>query len=301
MFFKNLALYRLIGKLPPLEQFIDKLRNAAYVTPSSVELESSGLVPPRENGLLVHSVGGQWLVKFKMTKKDLRPSYIQQVTKQRGKELAEQQGFAPGRKQMKELKEQVTDELLPRAFPIDSTFYAWIDPENGWLAVDVGTFGKAEALLKVLIKNVEKFPLATYRTKLSPTIAMTNWLASDEAPAHFTVDQDTELRSTGESKAAVRFVSHTLDVDSTRKHIESGKQCTRLALTWNDRISFVLNENGIIKRIKPLDVLKESNDKTPGNEDERFDSDFTLMAGEFAGFLQSLTLALGGELPAEGN
>jgi recombination associated protein RdgC len=38
----------------------------------------------------------------------------------------------------------------------------------------------------------------------SPVTAMTDWLAADEAPGGFTVDQDTELRATGESKATVR-------------------------------------------------------------------------------------------------
>ena len=70
---------------------------------------------------------------------------------------------------------------------------------------------------------------------------------------------------------------------------------TRLAMTWNDRISFVLNDNLQLKRISFLDILKEQADAQAENEDERFELDFTLMTGEIARLLDDLLEALGGE------
>jgi recombination associated protein RdgC len=119
----------------------------------------------------------------------------------------------------------------------------------------------------------------------------------DEAPYGFTVDQDTELRATGESKAAVRYVKHTLEPDDIRRHIAAGKQCTRLAMTWTDKISFVLTESLAVKGIKPLDVMKE-NDAVTRDDNERFDNDMLLMTGELAGLMKDIVAALGGE--AEG-
>ena len=80
-----------------------------------------------------------------------------------------------------------------------------------------------------------------------------------------------------------------------RRHIQSGKQCTRLALTWADRVSFVLTEALDIKRIAPLDVLKENADALATNDDEKFDSDMMLMTGELAKLIDDLVQALGGE------
>jgi len=80
-----------------------------------------------------------------------------------------------------------------------------------------------------------------------------------------------------------------------RRHIQSGKQCTRLAMTWADRISFVLTEGLDVKRVAPLDVLKEGNDNMATNDDEKFDSDMMLMTGELAKMLAELVEALGGE------
>ncbi len=130
--------------------------------------------------------------------------------------------------------------------------------------------------------------------EMSPAAAMTLWLSEDEPPAGFTVDQDTELRSTGESRATVRYVRQTVELDEVRRHVQAGKQCTRLAMTWNDRVSFVLTDNLDIKRVAPLDVLKEHQDAQAANEAEQFEADFALMTGELARMLDDLVAALGG-------
>jgi recombination associated protein RdgC len=217
------------------------------------------------------------------------------VTKARAAELEEQQGFKPGRKQMRELKEQVTDELLPRAFSIRRDTRVWIDCRNGWLVIDAASQAVADEVRGLLVKSVDQLPLGTVRVAQSPVAAMTEWLLSGDGPAGFTVDQDTELRSPTEGNATVRYVGHTLDAEDMRRHIEAGKQCMRLAMTWKDRVSFVLTPSLTIKRIAPLDVLKEAGDPTAQNDDERFDSDFTLMTAELDKMLGDLLDALGGE------
>lgn len=80
-----------------------------------------------------------------------------------------------------------------------------------------------------------------------------------------------------------------------RRQIEAGKQVNRLALTWADRISFVLTESLAIKRVAPLDVIKENTDSTGVNHEERFESDFTMMTGDIGKLLADLVDALGGE------
>ncbi|MEO6271347.1 MAG: recombination-associated protein RdgC, partial [Lautropia sp.] len=140
------------------------------------------------------------------------------------------------------------------------------------------------------------FPLEMLQVPHSPANVMTGWLAADEAPAGFTIDKDTELRATGDSRAAIRYVRQSIEAADVRRHIEEGKQCTRLALTWADRISFVLTDTLALKRVTPLDVTKESD--AGGGAVERFDSDFTLMAGELSRLLADLVAAMGWRDPA---
>ena len=297
--FKNLLVYPL-GILPikTSSDLAHLLKNMTFQECSSGEMKSEGWVSPHKDGELVHAVGGQFLLEYASSKKLLPTSVINEFADARAEKVEEQQGFAPGKKQKKEIKEQVTEELLPKAFAIHKSTNVWIDPINRWLVIDTASVSKAEAILTSLYKCIEKFPVGTLRTMRSPLSAMTNWLASDEAPAGFTVDQDTELRASGESKATVRYLRHTLEVNDVRQHIESGKQCTRLALTWNDRMSFVLTETLIIKKLMPLDVLKQDS-SLDKNDLERADSDFLLMTGEVNKLLADLVAALGGILVEE--
>ena len=97
----------------------------------------------------------------------------------------------------------------------------------------------------------------------------------------------------------MRYVRHALEADDVRRHIEAGKQCTRLALTWNSRVSFVLTESMTLKRITPLDVIKEADGGMTRDADERFDGDMLLMTGELGGMMTALVDALGGEMPEQ--
>lgn len=293
--FKNAQIYKLAPLSMTSAQLTEMLAPRAF-TPCE-GAQSQGFVPPRD-GELVHTVNGQWLLTLRTEKKLLPASVINMAAKAKATEIEEKQGFKPGRKQMRKIKEDVADELLLRAFSVQSDTHAWIDPANGWLVVDAATGSKADDIIKLLLRSDANFPLRSLRVRNSPIAAMTTWLAADEAPAGFTIDQDAELRSAGEDKSAVRYVNHTLDHDDMEHHIVAGKQCTRLAMTWNDKISFVLTENLTIKRITPLDVIKENSDSKMQNDEERFDSDFALMTGELNLMFSDLVDALGGEVAA---
>jgi recombination associated protein RdgC len=296
MWFKNLQIFRL-----PAPWHVDvahletQLRSQSFSQCPSSEMQSQGWASPREDDRLVHSVNRQLLLVLSTEKKLLPSSVINQVTKARAAELEEQQGFAPGRKAMKDLKERVTEELLPRAFSVRRNTWIWIDPVNGWLVIDASSPSKADEVVKMLLK-CDKIPLESLRVQMSPQAAMTSWLAGNEAPKGFTIDQDTELRAHTEDKATVRYVRHSLDPDDIQRHIAAGKQCTKLAMTWNDRVSFVLTDTLAIKRIKPLDILDEEKDTRAADENERFDADFALMAAELAKMMDDLVFALGGEM-----
>jgi recombination associated protein RdgC len=299
MFFKNLQIYRLPAPWSmTAERLAEYLAHQAFVPLSSNEVMRQGWVAPRGAGEpLVHSVNGQFLLSLKTETKVMPSAAVRAVVKVRADELEEQQGFRPGKKAMKDLQERVADEMLPRAFSVPAITSVWIDPKNGWLVVDSATVSRADDVAKLLLKAVDKMPLESLRVQRSPVAVMTGWLENDQAPHGFTIDQDATLRASGESRAQVGYKSHTLEPDDVRRHIAAGKQCTRLAMTWNDQISFVLTEQLAVKSIKPLAVLAESGAPTY-NDAERFDNDFVLMSGELAKLLADLVEALGGEARA---
>ncbi|MCX5590734.1 recombination-associated protein RdgC [Alcaligenes endophyticus] len=299
MWFKNLRIYRLSPtwqcSAQELEQALEK---HAFTPGSSQDPLSLGWVSPLEQGGLVHEINGQYLIALRAEKKLLPASVINQFAREKARDIEEQQGYKPGRKQMKEIKEQILTELLPRAFAVARDTRVWLDMKNKWLAIDAAATAKSDEILGLLAKSVEPFPVLALYTEQSPGAAMTQWLVDDEAPGNFTIDQDTELRSTGDSGAAIRYVKQSADLDEVRKHVAAGKQCTRLAMTWADRISFVLTDAFEIKRVAPLDILTEKQDVMSANDQELFDADFTLMSAELAKLISELVDALGGERQA---
>jgi len=295
MWFRNLQLYRLPKNWADTPDLLEQqLATLPLQTCAASAMQSIGWVAPRPNGPLIHAVNHQWLIALGAEQRLLPTSVVKQFADDRAKDIEEKEGRKVGRKEMRELREAMTLELMPRAFVRRRTTFGWIDPVNGWLVIDAASPAKAEELLEHLRKSVDRFPAKLLKVEQSPSAAMTGWVAAGEAPTSFTLDQDLELRSA--EKATVRYVKHTLEGEEIGRHIAAGKVVTRLALTWGERISFLLNENLEIKRLAFLDILKDEADGQAENEDERFDIDFTLMSGEIARLLDDLIAALGGEI-----
>ena len=299
MFFKNLYLFRIVGDWNLSADALSKaLSSNEFCACAPSEPFSTGWVAPRPDGDLVHAVNGQFLITLRREEKLLPGTVVKHFAKERALAIEEKEGRKVGRKEMRDIREATAIELLPRAFPKVKDTVAWIDPENGWLVVDASAAAKAEEVLEKLRKTVENFPaVSLVKTFQSPSSCMTGWLASGEGPDGFSIDQELELCSAESAK--VKYTKHTLEGKDIGEHIACGKVAKKLGMTWNDRISFVLNENMQIAKLSFLDILKEQAESQAENEDERFDIDFTLMTGELAKMLEAVVQALGGEIKRE--
>lgn len=299
MWFKNLIVYRLSGWDLGAEQLEQALARLAFQGCGALDMESRGWVGAAGEGEpLVHALKGQLLIALGVEQKLLPASVVNDHARARGQEIEARLGYRPGRKQMREIKERVIEELLPRAFARRRATRAWIDPVGGWLVVDAANVARADDLLELLRRSLDDLPLSTLQTRLAPAAAMTGWLAAHEAPGGFSIDRDCELIEPGADKATVRYLRHSLESKQVRSHIQDGKQVSRLALTWNDRVSFVLHENLQVKRVEFLDLLKERAEQQAESAAEQFDADFALMTGELGRMLPDLVAALGGEVEA---
>ncbi len=296
MWFKNLLIYRLAPdsriKADDLEE---KLKANALQPCGSFEMESRGWVAPRSEDRFLHSLERQWLIGFGVNQKILPGSVVTQTAKERAAKLAEKQEHPVGRKQMRDIRERVLEELMPKALSRRRTLGVWIDPVNAWLVIDTAADKKADELLEALIGADVEVAAKRLETHQSPSAAMTLWLSSGQVPAPFTIDQDLELKASGESRATVRYVNHPLEGREIREHIAGGKTATRLGMTWKNRVSFMLTEQLQIKRVVFLDILKEETQNQAEDAEEQFDIDFALMTGELAALLTDLVEALGGE------
>jgi len=264
---------------------------------SPSQIDSSGFVPPRDQAELCHEVHGRYLVCFQVEEKLLPAAVIQEHVDIRVADIELEQGYKPGRREVREIKDQVTRELLELAFTRKRQTLAWICRQRGLLIVAAASANRAEEAIDAMREALENMPVSLMNTQITPASAMTSWLAADEAPEQFTIDTDCKLVSSSESKAAVSYTRHSLDAEEIRHHIAQGKRAEHLGLTFRDRMSFILGSELELKRIQMLDVLTESQ-QPADDEIENFDAQFLLEAAEIEQAFLALAAAHGGiEVP----
>ena len=283
------------GWHPGLAQIEQALDAERFVPCGASQEKSIGWIEPRgeAHGPLVEAVNGQRILKLKIETRVVPGSVVTRKAKERSAQIEAIEGRKPGKKEMKEIKEDVKLSLMPMAFSKETSVWVWVDPVTQLLVVDAGSQAKADEVITMLVKSFAGLSLALINTQMSPQSAMAAWLITQEAPAGFSVDRECELKAADESKSVVRYVRHPLDTDEVKQHVEGGKLPTRLALTWVGRVSFSLTEALQLKKITFLDVVFEA---TSTEKDEGFDADVAIATGELCKLLPDLFEALGGEM-----
>ncbi len=296
MWFKNIQAYRLASGWAMTAGSLEAALARQPLMPcTGMSLQSRGWVPPADNVGLAASHQKHLLIALGVEQKLLPTSVVREETKLRALELETRQGYKPGKKQLRDLAERITTELLPRAFAKRRVTRAWIDPVARWVVVDAASPARAEELLEQLRTTLGELPVTRLETELSPQGAMTQWLTVGDAPGQFALESECELKGTGEEAATVRYLRHDLSVKEIREHIAGGKLATRVGLLWKDRLSLLLAEPFQVKRVKSL-AMEQGGDEGAGvNPADQFEADFALMTGELSALLNDLTAALGGE------
>lgn len=298
--FKNLTVFRIgpdwAADLLQAEAALDKDR---FVECGATQQQSAGWVAPRgpAEAPLLESIAGQWLMRLMVEQRVVPGAVVKRRTEEIADQLEQSTGRRPGRKQTKEIKEQALLELLPQAFTKRASIDVWLSPTDRWLIVDTGSATRADEVVTLLVKALPGLSVQALHTNEAPAAVMSDWLLSGEPAAGFTVDRECELKTPDEMKSVVRYARHPLDIEEVREHIRQGKVPTRLAVTWNARISFTLTDLLQIRRIEFLDGVFE--DDASVSKEERFDADAAIATAELRRLLPDLVEALGGEhLPA---
>lgn len=299
MWFKNLAIYRLTETftLTPTE-LEEKLQSLRFKPCSSTEIFSYGWTSPlgRSSEQLIHQANGVMMLCATKEEKVLPTSVINEMTADKINEKEDQEARKLSKKERSELKEQIIFELLPRAFSFSKRTFAYIDPKGGWLIVDAASAKKAEELISFLRKNLGSLPLVPVSTKEKPVSTMTQWLVQNSAPADVLIEDECELRAPEEAGGIIRCKRQDLAAPEIKIHLDTGKQVIKLAISWSDRLAFIVDENLSIKRLKFLDLIQDQvADTETGSAEEQFDVDFTIMSQELSSFLPRLLELFGGE------
>lgn len=295
MWFRNIHFYRFEEPFKMTGQQLHealesrKARNCGQMEPAC-----EGWAKPlgRDGQMLVHETDSKLMICLRREDKVLPASLLRERVEEKAFVIEQEAGRPVGRKERADIKDQVLQELLPRALVKASHTYAYIDPKNGWLIVNASSAKKSEELILLLRKTLGTLNVVLPQTDTSPEAAMTGWLLSEESlPQGFDVEDECELRSSGELTSVIRCKHVDVASSEIRAHVSSGKRVFRMAMNWQEKLSFVLYHDLSIRRIRYDTELVEQAD-AGGDDMAQFDADFAIMGAELSGFIPALLAAL---------
>jgi recombination associated protein RdgC len=255
MFFRNLTLFRFPASLK-FDDLDSGLVECALKPVGPLELSSRGFISPfgRSDGeALSHRIGqASWLAAGSEDK-ILPGAVVNDLLQKKLADIEEKEGRKLGGRARKRLKEDLVHELLPRAFIRPGRTDAFIDGEHGFIAIDSSSRKSAEAVVSDVRHALGSFPALPLNAEVAPRSVLTGWIAGDTLPDGLSLGEECELRDPTDQGAIVKCQRQDLQCDEIAKHLEAGKQVTRLALMLDDHVSFVLGEDLVIRKLKFLD------------------------------------------------
>lgn len=284
------------------EQLEAALAGEPFAECSPTQQKSTGWVPPRghAHGALVEAIDGQWIARFAIETKAVPGDAVRRKVQEAAAHIEQTSGRKPGKKELRDLRDDALQALLPQAFPRRAELAVWLNPRERWLMLDAGTQGKADEVITSLVRVAGRgLTVGLLQTAQSPQAAMTAWLGAQDAaelPHAFHIERECELKGSGDEPAVVKFTRHDLVTDEVRQHVAEGKLPTRLALGWQGRVGFMLTQALQLKKIAFQEGVFE--ERASASRDERFDADAALATGELSALITDLIDALGGEAEA---
>jgi len=301
MWFKNLRLYRLLKPFNLAEVELNELlQTAAFRHCGSHEPTTLGWSSPLGRGSeqLSHESGGCMMICARQEDKLLPAAVVNETLDEKVEVIETEEARKLSRRERSDLRDEIIFQLLPKAFARSSRTFAMIDRQNGWILVDASSATRAEALIELLRETLGSLPVRPFEVNLAPASVLTEWLAQADKYNDFVLMDSCELRDTEEEGGVVRCRGQDLESDEIQVHLTAGKQVVKLAVEWDERLSFSMESDFSLKRIKFLDMLQEeAADAQTEDEIAQFAVVFSLMSLEFRRLIPRL-LELFGGLPS---
>jgi recombination associated protein RdgC len=251
-----------------------------------------GFVPPVGRGdeaPMTHAVNACTLVTVGSEEKLLPSAVVNDELQRKVQKIAEEEGRKVGGRERKRLKEDLLTELLPRAFVRSSRMGAYVDRKHGWLVLDTASRKSAENALTQVREALGSFPAVPLAPEESPRVLMTDWLATGNLPGSLVLGDECELRDPATATGAIaRCRRQYLDAEEVKEHLRNGKQVFQLGLVFDERISFVLGEDLVVRKLKFLDAVVDELGDSQQDAAAEMDARFALLTLELERLLGKL-------------
>lgn len=294
MWYKNAIIYLLPDGWQLEAGFAEKLEQAAFTPCMGLDWFSEGFVPPTPfSSDVVFTAKNSNRVCLKHEEKVLPSATVRDLVHEKVAEIQEAEARNVWHKEKQQLKDQITDDLLPRALTQSRRTEAIFDTERGYLLVNEASDKRAEQMLIKLREALGGLKVAMPYTRESPSSLMTEWLLQGHAEGDFELGYNVLLQGVGDVVAKVKISKKDLTTAEVIKHAQNGMQVVELELEWREQISFTLTKDFALKRIQFLDVLQEEAEQGDDTASLTFASQI-IMTTALGGMLDELANLLGG-------
>lgn len=293
MWYKNAIIYLLPDGWQLEAGFAEKLEQAAFTPCMGLDWFSEGFAPPTPFSSDFVFTANSNRVCLKHEEKVLPSATVRDLVNGKVAEIQEAEARNVGCKEKQQLKEQIVDDLLPRALTKSRRTEAIFDTERGYLLVNEASDKRAEQMLIKLREALGGLKVAMPYTRESPSSLMTEWLLQGHAEGDFELGYNVLLQGVGDVVPKVKISKKDLTHPEVIQHAKNGMKVVELELEWREQISFTLTQNFALKRIRFSDVLQEEAEQGDDTASLMFSSQI-IMVEALGEMLDELANLLGG-------
>ncbi|PHM51580.1 recombination-associated protein RdgC [Xenorhabdus hominickii] len=299
--FKNALIYQLSREVPNLteEVLLSLVPNFAFSPCGLHDASRTGwLMNDDQPAMFVH--GNNLLLVAVRENKDIPTAIIKEHLDTKCDKLESVHCRKLRRSEISQLKDDVIQELLPRAFPKRSTIQIWIDTDSGLISIDTTSPRTAEQVLALLRRTIGSLPVIPIATVNPFELAMTGWLKDTRTfPAKLRLSDKIQKATLIYDDGEVRFNQEdTLTNDEVVSLLlDQGRQVCALGVYIDTRYGLDLELTDSCK-LKKLRFGVEFSTLHHEGDDElaREYADFILMVEELRTAYDIVFNAMGGLL-----
>jgi recombination associated protein RdgC len=292
--FRNARFYSLDSDWPEGEEALSQTLQSAAFTPCGPLTErSSGWVPvdPESSDLLARRLNGADLLRLRSQSRILPHAAINEELEARIEEYRERMQEAPSPREKRRMKAETRDELLPKAMLKSDKIWGYVDLKEKIIGINTAQESVAERFLRRLRAPFGELNIRPLQYN-QPVNDLLTKIFLGSAPNQFVLGRECRMQDAADSGSIVRWTDFDLTDKTIRNHVANGMRLTHLAIEYDNVLGCVLDENGVITKLRFLgmdDDSHEDNDPLA-----RMDAEFVLVTGTLRQLLGDLRKLLGG-------
>jgi recombination associated protein RdgC len=292
--FRNVRYYRLDGVWPENEEALStSLQQAGFEPCGPLTERSSGwvAVDPDTSDLLARRVNGADLFRLRSQSRVLPAAAVNEELEARIDEFRSRMKEAPSASEKRRLKAEARDELMPKALLKSDRIWGYFDLKEKVLGIDTAQDSVAERFLRRIQASIDGISIRPLQF-MKPVDELLTAIFFEDAPSQLSLGRECRMQDLADVKSIVRWTDFDLSEKSIRNHVANGMRLTHLSIVYDNIMSCVLNEDGVISKLRFLGMDDDNEDhKDPL---ARQDAEFVLITGTLRNLLGDLKKQLGG-------